>query len=429
MRRNQLGVSLVEALVAMAVMAFGMLAIVGVQSTMRQNSDIAKQRSEAVRIAQEAMEQWRSYSVLDATAGRVAYADIVDPPADVPVAGYTTNTTYTLERKVVAIAGQNHKVLRVRVSWLDRTSAGATPIPNTVTLNSVIGLIDPAVTAALITPPAGNPNRRPFNRHAAIPLNAQEMGGGLSAFKPPVPGGGGTVAWVFNNISGMIVGVCTVSAGTVPLTRADIASCSDNTLAHLVSGYVRFHDGSTQPTAADARAPTGHARNLDMDLFVDSVPAPPGPTVCFDDAPETPGQAALQTAVAYYCLVPARTTPVRLARTWSGYLTIKPLAFTDETTWTIPTVTSPSVSSHLLCRYTPAANDSVIVSNPLHPRLYRVEFADPLTQLVPIPMPPLPNQNFLVIEAGLNCPTDTPPDPATGHFVNGNTLLHLPWPP
>ncbi len=74
--RAQRGVSLVEALVALAVMAFGMMAIVGVQSTMRQNADIAKQRSEAVRIAQEAIERWRAYSVLDTTAGRTAYADI-----------------------------------------------------------------------------------------------------------------------------------------------------------------------------------------------------------------------------------------------------------------------------------------------------------------------------------------------------------------
>ena len=50
-RAIQRGVSLVEAIVAMAVMAFGMMAIVGLQTTLRQNSDIAKQRSEAVRIA------------------------------------------------------------------------------------------------------------------------------------------------------------------------------------------------------------------------------------------------------------------------------------------------------------------------------------------------------------------------------------------
>src|SRR4051794_6693571 len=68
MRRNNRysrGVSLVEAMVALAVMAFGMLAVVGVQSTLRLNGDIAKQRSEATRLAQETLETYRSFTSLD----------------------------------------------------------------------------------------------------------------------------------------------------------------------------------------------------------------------------------------------------------------------------------------------------------------------------------------------------------------------------
>ena len=56
--------SLVEAIVAMAVMAFGMMAIVGLQTTLRANSDVAKQRSEAVRIAEEAIETARAFSLM-----------------------------------------------------------------------------------------------------------------------------------------------------------------------------------------------------------------------------------------------------------------------------------------------------------------------------------------------------------------------------
>ncbi len=51
----------------------------------------------------------------------------------------------------------------------------------------------------------------------------------------------------------------------------------------------------------------------------------------------------------------------------------------------------------------------------------------------------LTNQNFLVIRAGndlgdgsgtaFTCPTDVPADPATGDFVNSNTLPHQPPPP
>ena len=46
------------------VMAFGTLAVLGVQGSLRMNADIAKQRSEAVRIAQELIEQRRAYDAI-----------------------------------------------------------------------------------------------------------------------------------------------------------------------------------------------------------------------------------------------------------------------------------------------------------------------------------------------------------------------------
>lgn len=418
--RAQRGVSLVEALVALAVMAFGMMAIVGVQSTMRQNADIAKQRSEAVRIAQEAIERWRAYSVLDTTAGRTAYADIATQDDEI-VAGYQTNTSYTLSRTVTDLPGQNQKALQVGVSWADRN--GAT---QAIQLNSVVALSDPAIAGVLFTPPAGNPSKRPRNRHAAIPMLAKDMGGGLSAFKPPAPGGS-TVAWVFNNVTGLIVGVCNVAAATTTeaLTTSDIASCSNNTVAQLLSGYVRFSTGLVQPTAADAENPSSNARNLDMALLITSTGHPGDPS-CFDDAPVTTSAAILQTAVTYYCAIPANSS-----RSWAGYLSIMPQAFDDDPSseWKIPSSGNPG-GSHTLCRYTPAVSDTQWVPNWQHPFRYRIEYADPAPgpQLKPLPMPPLPNQNFLVVLDGFSCPADGPPDPALGDFVNSNTLVHLPWP-
>lgn len=422
MRRSTQGVSLVEALVALAVMAFGMLAIVGIQSSMRLNSDVAKQRSEAVRIAQEAIEQARGYSVLDTTAGRTAFADITDLE-DTEVAGYTTNTTFKLQRRVIDSPTQNQKALQVRVTWYDRASDAARgDPPQSVTLHSVITRADPAIAAVLATPPAGSPNLRPRNRHAAIPWQAKDMGDGKSAFMPPAPGGGNTV-WVFNNITGMITGVCDVATGstTEGLSSADIAGCSDNTLAQLLSGYVRFSTRLAQPTAADAETPTSHALNLDIDLKLTSSGHPAAPS-CFDDAPTTTSASDLQVAVAYYCAIPANST-----RSWSGYSTIVPRRFSDDSDsrWSIPT-SADSSASHKLCRYTPALNDSTWVPNWLHPRLYRIEYADPGRERDPLPMPPLANQNFLVIRGEFNCPTDTPADPSIGDFVNSNTLMHRP---
>ena len=96
---SQRGVSLVEAIVAMAVMAFGMMALVGLQTTLRLNADVAKQRSEAVRIGEAAIENWRAFSTMPITAGVKAYGDIaLGVLADEAVAG--SNATYTLKRTV-----------------------------------------------------------------------------------------------------------------------------------------------------------------------------------------------------------------------------------------------------------------------------------------------------------------------------------------
>ena len=62
----QRGVTLIEALVALMVMAFGMVALVGLMSNLRRSTDVAKQRSEAMRLAQaELASPARNYSVLD----------------------------------------------------------------------------------------------------------------------------------------------------------------------------------------------------------------------------------------------------------------------------------------------------------------------------------------------------------------------------
>jgi hypothetical protein len=257
------------------------------------------------------------------------------------------------------------------------------------------------------------------------------MGNGSSAFKPP-QAGGGTIAWVFNNTSGMITGVCTVAATTLTadLTLSDIAGCSDNTLAHLLSGYVRFALEGVTPSAAIAESPLGNPRRLDMQVFL-ATPQPageesewehPGPPECYDDAPATTADAITGKAVSYYCLIPANTK-----RVWAGYATIEPLPFTDDssTAWSVP-VSGLLSTTHLLCRYTPATSNSQVVPNIQHPRMYRVEYLDPNTGRYPIPMTPLPNQNFLVVESAYACPTDGPPNPSVGDFVNSNTLEHLP---
>jgi Tfp pilus assembly protein PilV len=417
------GVSLIEALVALAVMSFGMLAVVGVQATLRLNADVAKQRSEAVRIGQEAIERWRAYAQIDADPAGVrrAYADIRESAAT-DVGGYTTNTTYSLARNVTDSPDGLMKTLRVTVSWADRNG-----VVQQIELNSHIARGEPALTAGVVNGSSyRQPQVRPLGRHVGIPPAAKDLGGGISALTMPGSGGApSTTVWVFNNTTGFITGVCILGTPvqTPALSAADVAGCRSNTLAHLLSGFVRFSTAARQPTAADAENPLSTARNLDIRLTLADSRTP----VCVDDAPATATAAAVQTAVAYYCLIPANET-----RAWAGYSTIVPLPFSDvaDSAWAIPaTGLAPGTAiTHRLCRYTPATSDSQVVPNSQHPFQYRVEFTDTSRQRIPLPMPQLTQQNFLVILSGYNCPADGPADPLRGDFVNSNTLVHNPLP-
>lgn len=320
---GQRGVSLIEAIVAMAVMAFGMMAVVGLQTTLRQNSDIAKQRSEAVRIAEEAIEQWRAFSIMGATSGSsVGYGDIQTPGTDttiVPDALNMFNTTFTLKRTVSAFPGvvpgsfpataAGLKSLRVEVSWVDRNGQ-----PQSVTLDSIIAAADPALSGILtMAPPGGGlPSNPPLGRNPVIPVGAEDRDGGNKSIF--IPGSG--VLWVFDNLTGVIVGVCnTVVTGQSQVTDADTQACVASTTGFglPLSGYVRFATGMVQPTAADAEFPTSRALNLDVVLTLSSTGHASPDHVCYTNAPTSTPTS--RRSVRYHCAIffNANAVPV-----WSG---------------------------------------------------------------------------------------------------------------
>ena len=68
-RRRQRGITLIEALIAFLVLALGMLAIARTQTHLRMNAEVARQRSEAVRLAQEEIESLRAFAVIATAPG------------------------------------------------------------------------------------------------------------------------------------------------------------------------------------------------------------------------------------------------------------------------------------------------------------------------------------------------------------------------
>jgi hypothetical protein len=282
--------------------------------------------------------------------------------------------------------------------------------------------------------PAGTAVRPPLGRNLGIPTVAKDLGNGKSAFKPPAASG--AVVWVFDNLTGVIVGVCnTVTTGQDQLTGADVSSCINNTNGLPLSGFVRFSTGMVdsngllrQPTEADAESPSGRALNLGVTLALTSTGHPSPDHVCFANAPTS--ATTTRTWVRYYCAIFFDLGTVPL---WSGISTLTPLAFldpADDVAWALADDAADArATRYRVCRYTPATSDTQVIPNQSHPRNYsNVRVFEPLT-----------NQNFLVIRAGngdgtpgngtaFTCPTDVPADPAAGDFVNSNTLPHQPPP-
>ncbi len=360
--KSQRGVSLVEAIVAMAVMAFGMMAIVGLQSTLRQNSDIAKQRSEAVRIGEAAIEEWRAFATMPTTAGLMAYDDIpIGVLADQAVNG--DNATFTLKRTVTP--GQGWKSIQVVVAWNDRSGQ-----EQSITLNSLIGRTEPALSGILSLPPAAVPISQPLGRNPAVPAGAIPFGDDRSTYRPP--GAPDTTVWVLDNLSGVITSVCSFPIDGDPALLVNPENCIEQ--PHwLISGFVRFSFGPN-PNATDPAD-----EQIDLRMFAIAVGVEFANGECF----VTPVQDPKLTYTSYVCRVPQSADT-----TWTGSILLGPPLPLDPPP--DPPVPQLDLALHDVCRYSNGA-----AGNINHPRVYTGLDRS------------LGDQNFLVVDQNVACPAGT----------------------
>lgn len=240
-RINQRGVSLIEALVAMAVMGFGMLAVVGVQSTLRFNADISKQRAEATRLAESDLETVRSfYKVTDGGTGANEFDGIADVPAT-PISRADWNATFRRSRRVINTTDDSGRVvsktIAIVVEWEDRTGE-----IRRIEMHDLISRADPMLSGYVKAERPLTAIGRRNGRHPTIPSDAIGLPGhgDKSIFLPRNSGGTG---WVFNNATGAITHTC---VGVLGYAAVDLSTLTSNCTAlsiagQLVSGVIRFN--------------------------------------------------------------------------------------------------------------------------------------------------------------------------------------------
>lgn len=365
-RRIQRGVTLVEAMVAFFVMALGMLAAVATQMTLRLNNDVAKQRSEAVRLAQNDLDNARSFVKINATQGLRSYADIVPTlaPQSLPFSG--TNASYSFVREAPEAASFPFRAISAQVTWQDRQ--GQT---HPVRLDTIVAGVDPALSGFLSLAPDGQPTQMAARTNRRLPTWVRDLGDGRSVLKPR---GSDTIAWIFDNRSGSIVARCVVQPGssTASLTATDLTDCTALTVpGRLINGYVWF--SLTSPPSADTLVGTAFEVHPVFAFGSTSNTS----AECYDSAT---GVSSVSNPVQYVCAV----FPGQAGGPWSGYLTMGPSAL-----W------RGDAALFTLCRYTADLDQSGGISNDEHP----LDYVNVTQNLL--------YQNFLVVRRGESCPVGT----------------------
>jgi type IV pilus modification protein PilV len=347
--RTARGFTLVEVLVALIVLAFGMMALAGFQTTLSANSDLAKQRTEATRLAQEKLEELRSFEQIASATGKFAYADLStgnDTPAT------TSNTAYARSWVFSGSAADAWRSTTVSVAWTDRGGEA-----HTVRLESVIARTETADVGALSLPTVhGGILRRPQRRDLGVPVPALSIGGGRStaAF--------GAQWMVFADNTGEVTALC---ATQPTFGQTDFSGCTPLT-GYLLAGFI--NDGAIDSVASFAWTPDD-STTLTATQHVVGTPS------CIVEPARDPNNVAgptLPDFLFYTCLIQPsdHDSDSATPRVWTGRLSIRPL---------------PS-GSQKVCRFDGNGTDGAGVYN-LVPRS-------------------LDNQNYLVLGSG-SCPSGT----------------------
>jgi Tfp pilus assembly protein PilV len=411
-RRRQRGASLVEALIGFLVVATGMLAAAQWQVRLREASDLARQRTEAVRLARRALEDTRAdlARAAPAAAGRDGGVVGGSATATDDVAG--ANTRYTVTREAREDQTDRHHAVRITVQWDDRRGTA-----QRLDLASLVPAQPPALALALGQSPWSREGGPVDGRHPAIPREARSLGDGRSVLRPVADG---PVLWVLDDRSGRITARCRAAPGTTDLGECEVTD------ARLLSGRVR-HARAAPPGPVDAAR--AHDRPLALQVRLELAHGGGTAPECLGEPVRLVTVDARQRTLAvpidaagppggadtgdrhwrYHCAVtPASAGPNRVPH-WSGRLRIElPGARPGD-----------PPAGWRVCRYSADTDGSGAVDRAAE----ATEVHDQVSEA-------LPEQNYLVVDGRRGCPAAPASGRAEGALAwsseNPTTVEHRP---
>jgi prepilin-type N-terminal cleavage/methylation domain-containing protein len=242
MKRTANGFSLIEVLIAMAVMSLGLLAIATFQTGLLKDSGSNKARSEALAIAQARMDQFRNYtdSATSQDEFDTLFASTANYVTENTING--SNALFTPKYKISGTAG-SAKSVEVMVSWSDKDGS-----VQDITLNSQVGWESPRSVGDL----ANN------NPGTLIPSATGRARLGDGTIDPNAEGvtlqssnGDGTMTYRDHNDLKLIYGTNADGTMDVVLTLAD--ACKTGTCTNFVTVKGRVYiDTASQGTLQPA---------------------------------------------------------------------------------------------------------------------------------------------------------------------------------
>jgi Tfp pilus assembly protein PilV len=388
-RHGQRGLSIIEAMIALVIMGFGILSLAGVHGALSRGSEDARHRTEAVRLAQERIETLRSFTGITSTLvnGTISTtaANWNALASGVEVLNATSsNATYTRTWTLSGAATDALRNVQVAVQWVDR--GGET---RTVTLSSIVSNTDPSDTGFLGFPLPLNTNlKRPKDRNLDIPIKAIDLGNGESALKFGTSG----QYVVFGNISGDVVKICTPTIENTPTDAQVVAALAasgtngcESVTGYIITGYI----------AKDSSVPASDWTALQGSLGVDMsgitrVNAPARTVSChIEDAVDQTTNVAIANYKSYLCVIPL-TAPSPALTEHTPYYWQGKVRVAGPASW------RGATSSFYVCQFDYSANRSLM--NPANREYY------PMNKSID-------QQNFLIAATGNSNTSSTPACP------------------